>query len=383
MTGPLSGLRVVDVSMGAVGPWCGSLLGQLGAKVIKIEGPGNGDFLHRIKPFKNGGSTAYIAMNFNKKHAVIDFKDEKDRAFAYELIGNADVFIENFRPGVADRVGMGYSVLSELNPRLVYASASGFGSKGPMAHIGATDPHVQAFCGASSVTGELGADRQLWRWFGHFDCTTAMAMLEGILAALLERETTGKGKYVVITMIEASLALQRVRMAEHLFGTKVGPMGTATSYLVPDQAFETLDRPLAVTASSPREWRSLCAAIGKPELTDDKRFCRNRDRIRNRDALVAVLQAVFKTASAGFWLDRLQKHHVPAALFSTFDEYRHDERYRALGMPKTFETKAWGTVLAAGLPWHFDETPGAQFPGGKSDANDEEIRERRWDAWSD
>jgi len=192
MPGPLAGIRVLDASMGAVGPWAGVLLGQLGADVIKLESP-QGDFIRVVMPAKRGLGTTYISMNFNKSGLVLDLKKPEDRAKAHELAAQADVFIENFRPGVADRIGVGYAELSRHNPRLIYASASGFGPKGPMVKIGATDPHLQPFTGSCSVNGEAGGKMQSWRWYGHFDCTTAMCITEGILSALLERETTGRG----------------------------------------------------------------------------------------------------------------------------------------------------------------------------------------------
>ena len=203
--------------MGAVGPWAGVLLGQLGADVIKLELP-QGDFIRVVMPAKRGLGTTYISMNFNKSGLVLDLKKPEDRAKAHELAAEADVFIENFRPGVADRIGVGYAELSKLNPRLIYASASGFGPKGPMVKIGATDPHLQPFTGSCSVNGEAGGKMQSWRWYGHFDCTTAMCITEGVLSALLERETTGRGKLIQVTMIEAAMALQRVRISEHLAG---------------------------------------------------------------------------------------------------------------------------------------------------------------------
>ena len=348
--------------------------------MIRIEAPGDGDFIRKIRPFKRGLSTTYIAMGFNKKNVILDFKTLEERKIAHDLIAQADVFIENFRPGVADRIGVGYSELSKLNPRLVYASGSGFGAKGPMAHIGATDPHIQAFTASCSVNGELNADRQLWRWYGHFDCTTAMCILEGVLAALLDRETTGRGKYVVVTMIEAAMALQRVRLAEHLSGTKIAPMGSATTYLVPDQAFATLDRPLAVTASSPREWRSFCQAIDHPDLTDDPRFRRNPDRIKNRDVLIPILEGIFKLATASYWLDRLQRANVPVALFTSFDEYRDNRNYLENGSPVTFDTTDWGTFVVAGMAWTFERTPGELTPGTLPGAYTDKVRRDGWAA---
>ena len=379
MSGPLQGLKVLDVSMGAVGPWAGALLGMLGADVIKLESP-QGDFIRQVMPTKRGLGVTYITLNFNKRGLVLDLKNATDSSKARELVTEADVFIENFRPGVADRLGIGYKELSAINPKLIYASASGFGPSGPMVKIGATDPHIQPFTGSCSVNGRPGGKRQRWRWYGHFDCTTSMCIVEGVLSALIERATSGRGKLVLVTMVEAAMALQRVRISEHLSGATPEPMGSAVSYLVPDQAFETKDRPLAVTASSRREWRALCETIGAPDLVNDPRFARNPTRVKHRAVLIPLLQDIFKTRSAGFWLDRLQQAKVPAALFTSYDEFRLNLHYLENKMLTTLDTRSWGKLTVGGVPWRFEKTPGELWPGTVPGGNTAEIKARGWSA---
>jgi crotonobetainyl-CoA:carnitine CoA-transferase CaiB-like acyl-CoA transferase len=380
--GPLSGIRVLDASMGAVGPWAGVLLGQLGADVVKLESP-QGDFIRQITPRKKGLSTTYISMNFNKRPVVFDLKLTEERATVHKLAAQADIFIENFRPGVADRIGVGYPELSALNPKLIYASASGFGRSGPMVGVGATDPHLQPFTGSCSVNGKPGGKLQRWRWYGHFDCTTAMCIVEGVVAALLERDRTGKGKLLELTMVEAALTLQRVRVSEHLSGQTPGPMGSATTYIVPDQAFGTQDNPIAITASSRREWRDFCTAIGRPGLADDARFARNPDRIRNRAALIAILDEIFAKRPAQYWLDVMRRAKVPAALFTSYDEFRHNVHYLESKMLTSFQTKDWGTIDMAGVPWRFSETPGSLFPGDQPGAYTAQFADGNWPAPAD
>ena len=379
--GPLSGIRVLDASMGAVGPWAGVLLGQLGADVVKMESP-QGDFIRNVTPRKKGLSTTYISMNFNKRGIVLDLKKQEERETAWKLAEKADIFIENFRPGVANRIGIGYEDLSARNPKLIYVSASGFGPRGPMVDIGATDPHIQPFTGSCSVNGMPGGKLQRWRWYGHFDCTTAMCIVEGALAALYERRQTGHGKYVEVTMVEAALALQRVRVSEMLSGGDPKPMGSAISYIVPDQAFDTQDIPIAVTASSRREWRDFCIAIERPDLTDDPRFARNPDRIANREALIEILAEVFASRPAQYWLDVLQRHQVPAALFTSYDYFRHNKHYIDNDMLRTFETKDWGAIDMSGVPWHFSRTPGELRPGTQPGAHTAEFAGGDWPALS-
>ncbi|MBI4182802.1 MAG: CoA transferase [Proteobacteria bacterium] len=374
--GPLEGIKVLDASAGAVGPWAGSLLGQLGADVVKIEPP-QGDFIRNIMPTQRGLSTTYISMNYSKRSILLDLKDAAERAKAHGLIKKADVFIENFRPGVAERLGLGHAELSALNPRLIYASASGFGWGGPMVKIGATDPHIQAFSGAASVNGMPGGLRQRMRWYGHFDVNTALCIVQAILTALFERARTGRGRRVEITMIEAALALQRLRIAEHLAGGRPAPMGSATTYLVPDQAFPAQDGPIAVSATSRRQWERLCAALGKPELAEDARFRTNPLRVRNREALIPILESVFRTRPACHWLRVLAGAAVPAAEFTSFHHYRHHVHYLENEMLATFDTH-WGRMTVAGIPWRFDKSPASLRPAAAPGEHTEEIVAGDW-----
>ncbi len=375
-TGPLKGLKVIDASQGAVGPWAGSLLGQLGADVLKLEAP-SGDFIRAIMPAKRGLSTTYIASNSSKRGVTLDLKLKDERAQAHALVAKADVFIENFRPGVADRIGIGYAELAAINPRLIYASASGFGPIGPMVPMGATDPHIQAFTGSCSVNGEPGGLRQRIRWYGQFDCNTSIHIVQSILAALFEREQSGRGQYLEITMVEAALDLQRVRISEHLAGGQPVPMGSATTYLVPDQAFKTQDRPIAVSATSPRQWRSLCAAIGRSELAGDSRFARNPQRVENREQLIPILEAVFRERPMQYWLEQLHRANVPCAAFTSFDEFRWNVHYIENGMVRMHNT-VWGTLCLCDPPWTFTRTPATITPAAQPGEHTREIIDGGW-----
>lgn len=379
MTGPLGGLRVVDASMGAVGPWAGALLGQLGADVVKLESP-KGDFIRGVMPRQRGFPTTYTSLNVNKRGVVLDIKEPEARERAHALIRDADVFLENFRPGVAARIGLGWEELSRLNPRLVYASACGYGRTGPLAPVGATDPHVQAFTGSTSVNGEEGAPRQRIRWYGHFDVNTSLCIVQGILTALLERERTGKGRLVLISMVEAGMALQRVRLAEHFAGGRPRPMGSATTYLVPDQMFRALDGWVAVSATNERQWRGFCTALERPELADEARFASNAARVENREALLAEIEPVFATRSIGHWLRVMGRRGVPAAKPTGFDDFRYHQHYRENGMLIDVDTVHWGVMTFAGPPWQFRRLPVAVVRGPKPGEHTEEILAHGWGA---
>lgn len=377
--GPLDGVRVVDASAGAVGPWAGSLLAQMGARVIKLESP-QGDFIRNIMPTQRGLSTTYLSMNYGKLGLELDMKEPQARATAHRLITGADVFIENFRPGVADRIGLGWSELSALNSRLVYASASGFGWSGPMVKIGATDPHIQAFSGSTSVNGRPGGHRQRVRWYGHFDVNTSLCIVQGVLAALLDRQRSGRGRLVRITMVEAAMALQRVRIGEHLSGGRPRPMGTGITYLAPDRAFEALDGLVVVTAASQAQWRRLCVALERPDLADDPRFADNPARLRNRDALEAALGEVIATRSCGFWLRVLGRARVPCARPGGFDDFRQNVHFRDAGLLQRVETPHWGSLWAPGTPWRFARHPAALGPPPAPGEHTKEILSRGWQA---
>jgi crotonobetainyl-CoA:carnitine CoA-transferase CaiB-like acyl-CoA transferase len=380
--GPLHGLRVVDASAGAVGPWAGALLGQLGAAVVKLESP-QGDFIRNIMPTQGGLATTYMAMNVNKLGLVLDLKEPSDRQEAHRLIAGADVFVENFRPGVADRIGLGYQELSRDNPRLVYVSASGFGWSGPLVTVGATDPHIQAFTGSTSVNGLPGAPRQRIRWYGHFDVNTSLCMVQGALAALIERQRTGKGRPVRVTMVEAAMALQRVRLAEHLSGGKPQPMGTATTYLVPDRMFRALDGFVAVSATSEAQWRGFCRAIEQPELANDPGFDSNARRIENRVALDALLEPVFAARSIGHWLRTMRKHGVPVAKPTCYDDFRHHAHYLENRMLVEIGCPTGGTISLAGVPWHFQRNPVSVTAPPRPGQHSAVIRAKGWSVFDE
>ena len=200
MAGILDGIRVVELGIYAVGPWAAKHLGAMGADVIKLE-PVEGEGSHYIEPFLNGTAALYISANLNKRNVTLDLKKKDQHAYALEIIKNADVFIENMRPGTIDRLGLGYDKISKLNPGIIFASASAYGASGPMASEAGADPFVQAFCGWCSVTGEKGTEGEILRYMAHLDISTACVLTEAILHALLARERTGRGKKIELSML--------------------------------------------------------------------------------------------------------------------------------------------------------------------------------------
>ena len=359
MPGPLTGLRVVDVSIMAAGPWVGALLGQLGAEVIKIEPPA-GDGTRWAEPLQRGMGTNYMCLNLNKKGVVLDLKSPADRRTALDLAVTADVFIQNFRGGVIDRLGLGYAAVCAANPRIVYCSVSGFGEAGPLAKEACADFIMQAYSAFARLNGRPGEDLEAFRFTGFIDLTTSIVATEGVLAALLERESTGAGQKVEVSMLEAALEMQFTRVAEMLAtGVAPHPLGSRSPNLHPDGAYPTLDGEIFVTAHDDAQWHRLCEALARPALADDPRFATNALRVAQRDALDAILEPLFRTRPMIWWLRALERRQVPCALAQHFEAIRHHVQVRENGMVEDVDTSRWGTVVVGGLPWKFATTPAA------------------------
>src|ERR1044072_3292967 len=289
MAGPLSGLRVVDVSIMAAGPWIGSLLGELGAEVIKVEPPA-GDGTRWVEPLQHGMGTNYMCLNVNKRGITLDFKNPGDRNAALDLTATADIFIQNFRGGVIDRLGLGYAAVVARNPRIIYCSVSGFGETGPLRNEACADFIMQAYSGFARLNGEPGEALEAFRFTGFIDLTTSIVATEGILAALVERENTGKSQKLEVSMLQAALEMQFPRIAEMLgTGEAPRPHGSASPNLAPDRGYATLDGEVFVTAHTQAEWHGFCEAIERPDLAADARFDSNPQRVANREALAAAV----------------------------------------------------------------------------------------------
>jgi CoA:oxalate CoA-transferase len=374
--GPLAGLRVMDVSIMAAGPWTGALLGMLGADVIKVEPP-VGDGTRWVMPTQRGMGTNFISMNVNKQDMIIDFKSAEGRAAALELAAGCDVFVQNFRVGVIERLGLDYESLKRVNPRLIYCAISGFGETGPLAKAGCADPIMQAFSGFARSNGAPGGTLEAFRFTGFIDLTTSSVATEAVLAALLEREITGEGQKVEVSMLEAALEIQATRFSELLgAGWVPHPRGSESPGIVPDRAFATLDREVFITAHDETRWAGFCAALERPELAQDARFASNRLRVEHRAALDAVVDPLFATRPAIWWLRAMQRHGVPCGLAHHFETFRHHQQVVENGMIERMATRDWGEVSVAGVPWHFSQTLCAvREPARPGEHTDEIMRE--------
>lgn len=363
MAGPLSGIRVFDLTLAAVGPWTAMLLGQLGADVIKVESPA-GDLSRAIPPPIGGMAVLYISCNFNKRGIILDLKRARDQEIALKLAATCDVFVENMRAGAVDRLGLSYEALAAINPRLIYCSAAGFGQTGPLASEGCADPQMQAFGGWTSVQGAPGGRGEMLRYFAHLDCTTATYAAHAILVALNAREETGRGQKIELSMLEAAMALQTTRLAE-FFATGRQPdrLGSAAATTVPHQAFLCQDQvSLAVGVVREGQWPALCAALDRPDLAADPRYATNAGRIEHRATLIPDLEAAFAAKPARWWELRLTEAGVPNGRFWDFEVIRTHPQVTENGHLVRAQTP-WRELDSAGLPWRFSGTPGEIRPG--------------------
>ncbi len=286
---PLTGLRVIDFSRVLAGPYCTALLGDLGAEVIKVEPPGGDDY-RAVGPFAGGKSGLFCAMNRNKQSIVIDLKTEDGLAVARALCRGADVVVENFRPGVADKLGIGYAALRELNPSLVYASVSGFGQTGPESHRPAYDIILQAMCGLMDATGAPdGAPTMLGEAVS--DAVSGLFASWGVLAALLAREKTGRGTHVDVSMFDATLSLSATLVARYA-ATGLAPrrVGNRHPSSAPFGAYRAADGFYVVAVLNNKLFQALADAIGRPAMAHDPRFADDETRCRFESDLRAMLE---------------------------------------------------------------------------------------------
>lgn len=339
---PLAGIRVLELGQIAAGPFAGSLLADLGADVVKVERPDGGDGLRDWPPLSANEegvafSENFASINRNKRSLAADLKDPGDVAKIKRLAGRADVLIENFRPGVLERLGLDYESFRAECPRLVYCSVSGFGHTGPYARKGAFDLTVQALSGLMSVTGE--EDRSPAKCgvpVGDY-CAGLYAAFT-ILAALMRRDRTGEGGHVDCSMLGSLIGVATLQTSEY-FGTGKTPrrLGSAHPRAAPYRAFRASDEHFVVAAGNEKLWRSVCEVVGAPELPDDERFRTLELRARNQDALFEILEPRFARRTAAEWLRDLDARGVPCAPINTYPQVLADPQVEAMGLVRPLD----------------------------------------------
>lgn len=359
MPGALEGLRVLDLSSHLSGPYCGMLLGDHGADVIKIERPGVGDDARSMPPHVGGEGAPFLLWNRNKRSMELDLKAEDARHSFWALIDGADVLIENFRPGTMDRLGLGWDALSRRNPRLIYAAISGFGQTGPYRDRGGFDLVTQGMSGLMSVCGPSdGPPHRLP--IAISDVAAGMHLCVGILAAVEARHRTGRGQFVEAALLDSAISFG-VYEAAHVFATGEEPqrLGQAHRGSSPYQVVRAEDGWITLGAAQQNFWERLCDIVELPELIHDPRFVTNADRVRNNAILVELLQAEFLKRPADHWLAAMNAAGIPCGPVLNFEEVLRNEQVLARDMVVETEHPTAGRMKTLGVVAKLSATPGS------------------------
>jgi crotonobetainyl-CoA:carnitine CoA-transferase CaiB-like acyl-CoA transferase len=328
----LDKLSVIDLTQNVAGPYCTQLLGDFGATVIKIERPGAGDDARRFAPQWRGESVAYLAYNRNKKSVCIDLDHPRGREIVHRLVRTADIFVHSMKPGSMEARGLGYDDLSSENPRLIYASISGFGEKGPMRALPGYDPLGQAYSGIISVNGHPGSPPARVV-VPIIDMGSGLWLFSGILAAIIDRSRTGKGAKVATSLLETGVTWTTLLMtAYQATGVVPGPEGSASPAAAPYEAFATSDSWVLIAAGNDRLFARLCDALECPELPRDPRFIANMDRVPHRDELHEIMERATRRYTSAQLMQLLRVAGVPASTINSMDQVFVDEQVNALGM---------------------------------------------------
>ena len=365
MSGPalFDGVRVLDLSRMLAGPYGSMLLADLGTEVIKIEEPPGWDPMRVMGPpfFENGDSAYFLAINRNKKSVAIDLAREAGRAVFLDLVREADVVWENFRPGVMERLGCGYATLSAINPRLVVCSISAYGQDGPYRDWPAFDLALQAMGGAMSLTGEPGG-RPLRMGLPMADLSGGMFGAFAVAGALFRRATSGQGAHIDLSLLDGQVSLLTY-IAQYFWadGRVPGPMGSGHASVVPYQAVTTRDGHLIVAVFAEKFWAGFCRALGHPEWERDPRFATNRDRVARRETLTALVEATFAERGTEAWLERLVAEGVPCAPILTVDRVLADPQVKHREMVLEMAHPRLGPVPTLGTPFKVDAARGLEI----------------------
>lgn len=352
---PLAGIRVLDMTRVVAGPYCTQMLSDMGADIAKLEETLHGDELRWVGRYKGRAKhdeDYFNASNRNKRSITLNLKDPEERAIAQELATTADVLVENFAPGVTDRIGMGWDELSKRNPRLVYCSISGFGQQGPYRNRLALDPIIQAVSGVMSVTGrEDGEPMQIGAPLG--DVVAGMFGAYSIVSALYQRKETGLGRYIDISMQDAMMAVLGPRMGEALqAGVNPGRHGNENPMRVPANTYVTKDgHYVAIIVQNSNHWESFCRAIERLDLSANEDYRTMPQRVKHRRTLDDAVAAEFAKRTAAEWEPRLKDNRVPYAFVNTYLDAVTDEQVAYRGLIKSVEHPRSGRIRLVGPPW--------------------------------
>jgi len=355
---PLEGIKVLDVSQIMAGPYCTMVLGDMGAEVIKVEKANGGDDSRQMGPYVNDESTCFAQINRNKKSISLNLKHEQGREIFYRLAREADVIVENYRPGVTQSLAIDYPSIKAINPGIIYCSISGYGQTGPSRHKGGFDLVAQGMSGLMSMTGEKGR-RPLKTGVAVYDIGAGITAIYSILAAYIHRQNSGEGQHLDIAIAECGLPWFTWEAAAYFSEGRV-PEATGWRHRVsaPYQAMKVRDGFMMLGCANQRTWERFCQdVIARPELMEDERFRTNLDRGRNVEELEAVLEEILVGGDREHWLALCDEAGVPAGPINDFAQAMDDEHYLARGMVQELDHPSMGAMKTLGFPTKFSATP--------------------------
>ncbi|UHL63265.1 CoA transferase [Paralcaligenes sp. KSB-10] len=350
----LEGIRVIEICNVAAGPYCGMLLADMGADLVKIEHPEGGDTLRSWAPITNGFSENFASLNRNKRSIALNLKNAADVEIARQLIAQADVILENNRPGVMDRLGLGYEAMREINPKLVYCSISAYGQSGPRNQEGGFDLTLQAMSGLMSVTGEPdGAPVKCG--VPVCDFTAGLYAAFSIVSALRAAQREGHGTHIDISMLGATLGIAALQTSQY-FGTGIDPqkLGSAHPRNAPYQVFHCRDGYFGMAAGNNSLWKSVCGVVSRQDLLGDERFLTTGSRATHQDSLREILESIFAAADAETWLERFRKAGVPCAPINTYSDVLSDTQVAHMNWVQDLSLPNGSQIKTFGSPIRFD-----------------------------
>ena len=359
-TGPLGGVRVLDLTRALAGPYATMMLADMGAEVIKIEVPGKGDETREWgPPFLEGESAYFLSVNRNKKGVTLNLKSERGKDIFRKMVMKSDVVVENYRPGTMDKLGLGYCRLREMNKGLIYAAISGFGSTGVYKDRAGYDQILQGMGGMMSITGP-DEDTPTKVGIPIADIAAGMFAAFGVVNALYHREKTGLGQMIDASLYDGQIALLTFQAGRY-FATGQAPRGKGNHHplIAPYGTFRAKDGPINIAVGNDKLWEKFCDVVGLSGLKSDPRFATNPDRLKNRGQLISIVEDALKNKSAKDWIAPLDKEGIPCGPIYTLDEVFSDQQTYDRDMVIEVEHKKCGRIKTTGIPIKLSDTPGS------------------------
>ncbi|VBB09640.1 Hypothetical protein LUCI_4938 [Lucifera butyrica] len=352
-------LVVLDLTRVLAGPYASMMLADFGADVIKIESPATGDDSRSFGPFVGKESAYFMSLNRGKRSMTLNLKSPEAQELFKKMVKKADIVVENYRPGTMEKFGLGYDVLREINPRLIYAACSGFGHSGPYMSKPAYDVIVQGMGGIMSITGQEGGEpTRTGASVG--DITAGLFTVIGILTALYSRSATGKGQKVDVAMLDCQVAILENAIARYLVsGTVPGPIGNRHPSITPFEAFRAKDGYIIIAVGNDRLWEKFCQLVNRTELIHDERFATNASRTKNQKQLKTILDGIFPAQTVDAWIEILDGAGIPCGPINTVDRVLTNPQIQARDMIVEVVHPVAGSLKMPGLPIKLSETPGA------------------------